>query len=414
MRLALSKLFTLLFALTAPHGFGGAVHAARAALARAGVGLWGVRLDTLEWLGVDGQRIYCTRRPDTTGFVLTSDSLWVGPLPAGLTPANTSIDRFGRRWAMVILPLPSDLVAAERLLIHESMHVLQPSVLPLPKYVDGNPEYLDGPIGRFWLKLEIAALADALDGKDAIADALIFRERRLGLTSADERRRELGLELIEGLPEYTAWRLTDSSGRGLAKVLRTPEAPQQSYVRRFPYLTGPAYAMLLDRVSPEWRRRLTDTADLGQMLLDAAIAKRYGAAEIASSEQARWEKRRAELEALTARFVNGSTVRIRPSKMTIAFDPRSQAPLGANGTVMYNVHWRADDGAELVAPDGALVTQDWRELRVPLDSATFTPGRLTAVRRWQTAGWTLTLPKGWNVSGDSASWIIAPDTVTPH
>jgi hypothetical protein len=309
----------------------------------------------------------------------------------------------------VVLPLPRDPATAERLLIHEATHTLQPSALPLPQSTEGavGSDYLDGPVGRYWLRLEIAALANG-----DVQGALVFRSERLGHAPPDERHRELALELVEGLPEYTSWRLTDSLG--LFNDLRAPEAPQQSYVRRFPYLTGPAYALLLDRVSPDWRRRLSDTADLGAMLVQATVGKRYGADEIASSEAARWEKRQAELAALTARFVAGPTVRIRPGVLHFVFDPRSQAPLGANGTVMYGFQWKADDGAALQAPDGALLTPDFKEIRVPLDSQSFTPGRLTTVRRWQAAGWTLSLPTGWNVTADGASWVITPDTVTPH
>ena len=377
-----------------------------------------MRLDTLEWMGVDGQRVYLTRKPDTTGYTMTADSLWVGPLPAGMVPANTSVTRWGRRWAMVVLPLPSDLTAAARLLIHEAMHVMQPSVLPWPiENAAGGAgmDYLDGPTGRLWLRLEIAALADALSGTaDAIPAALVFRAHRLDGASPDERRRQLALELTEGLPEYTGWLLTDSLG--FARVLRTPEGPQQSYVRRFPYLTGPAYALLLDRVRPEWRQGLTDTTDLGALLLEATVGKRYSEGDIVSAEQARWVKRKAQLDSLTALYVKGPTVRIRPKVMSLSFDPRGQIPLGADGNVMANVTWKADDGGELVAPNGALVTGDWKELRVSIEGQAFTPGRLASAKKWQASDWSLALPAGWVVRSDGTSWVITPgeDSVTPH
>jgi hypothetical protein len=406
--LALSKLALV--------GFAAAVHAARADLARDGGRLWGVRLDTLEWVGVDGQRVYCTRKPDTTGYTMTADSLWVGPLPAGIAPANTSVTLWGRRWAMVVLPLPNDVVAASRLLIHEAMHVMQPSVLPLPteNATGSGMDYLDGPTGRQWLRMELAALADALSGADAMSAALIFRAHRLGGASPDERHRELALELSEGLPEYSGWRLTDSLG--LVNVLRTPEAPQQSYVRRFPYMTGPAYALLLDRVRPGWRQGLTDTTDLGALLLQATVGKRYGEDDIASSEQARWTKRKAQLDSLIAVFVNGPTVRIRPKEVRISFDYRGQVALGSHGNVMPEMTWKTNDGAELTAPAGGLVTADWKELRIPLEGQTFTSGRLASTKKWQAADWNLTLPAGWVVRSDGASWVITPgeDSVTPH
>jgi hypothetical protein len=318
---------------------------------------------------------------------------------------------------MVVLPLPSDLTAASRLLIHEAMHVMQPSVLPRPNEpVNGSGfDYLDGPSGRLWLRMEIAALADALSGVDgALPAALVFRAHRIGGASPEERRRELALELSEGLPEYTGWDLTDSVG--FVAVLRAPEAPQQSWVRRFPYLTGTAYAFLLDRVRPGWRQGLTDTTDLGALVLEATVGKRYNEADIVAAEQARWAKRKAQVDSLTAVFVTGPTVRIRPKVVYISFDYRAQVSLGANGNVMPNLTWKTNDGAELLVPNGGLVTADWTEMRVPLEGQAFTPGRLASAKKWQAGDWSLALPAGWVVKSDGASWVITPgeDSVTPH
>jgi hypothetical protein len=102
--------------------------------------------------------------------------------------------------------------------------------------------------------------------------------------------------------------------------------------------------------------------------------------------------------------------------MSISFDPRGQIPLGADGSVMTDVTWKTTDGAELLAPVGALVTSDWTDLRVPLEGQTFAPGRLASTKKWQAADWTLTLPAGWVVRSDGTSWVITPgaDSVTPH
>jgi hypothetical protein len=86
---------------------------------------------------------------------------------------------------MVLLPIYGDSLGAERLLIHEAMHVLQPSVLPAPSYDEtgAGAALLDEASGRSWLRLEWKALATALRGSgaardSAVYDALLFRAAR--------------------------------------------------------------------------------------------------------------------------------------------------------------------------------------------------------------------------------------------
>jgi hypothetical protein len=115
-------------------------------------------------------------------------------------------------------------------------------------------------------------------------------------------------------------------------------------------------------------------------------------------------------------FVTGPTVRIRPKIVRISFDYRAQVALGPNGNVMPNMVWKTDDGGELLAVNGGLVTADWTELRVPLEGQAFTAGRLASAKKWQAGDWSLALPAGWVVKSDGASWVITlgEDSVTPH
>jgi hypothetical protein len=424
-------------------------HSARERLARDAGRLWSARLDTIPWMGVAGERVYLTDDPRAEGYQRYTagvTDLWTGPVPPGVAPANTSVTWAGRRWAMVLLPLPADTAAAVRLLIHEASHAAQPAALPLPSYGEAGAgaELLDRPEGRIWLRMEWRALAAALERQGAARrraaeDALLFRSARYAAAAPSERERERALDLVEGLPEYTAWTLTGGRPGELARLLRTATPPSSSYVRTFPYFTGPAYGMLLDQLGgPGWRAGLGPASDLQLLLLallegpgpelgaalrgraadsaDPAVVRRraeaagagYGLATVRREEDARWVTREHELAALRARFVTGATLRLRPSALRISFDPGAQASLGDAGTVMRGLVWKGNDGAELQAPGGALVPPDWSELRVPLDSAVFSPGPLAAPGEWKTAGWTLTLPAGWVIAPDGASWVVTP------
>ena len=434
--------------------FARAVVAARAAFARDGGRLWGARLDTIAWLGVHGGRTYPTVDPRQAGF--TPDGpLWSVPLPSGVNPANTALDWGGRRWAMVLLPLPSDSAAAVRLLLHEASHVAQPAVLPTPRYMEGGAgaEQLDRPEGRVWLQLEWRALARAVEAalghdvdtaaaaRDA-ADALLFRARRYLDADAAERTRQRSLDLVEGLPEYTAWRLgtdRETAMRFAATIHR--EAPRiASFERGFPYFTGPAYAFLLDwRAGDRWRSGLAATPDLQRLLLAtlpstppavaAALgddppapaaagelrrladdaARRFGGDSLRAAEERRWTTREGERADRRRRFVDGATLRIRqPGGLSVTFDQNGQVSLGAAGTVMAKLVWKGADGAELRAPAGALVAADWQELRVPLGDVRLEPGPLASRTELRGDGWTLVLPPGWTVAADGASRVVTP------
>jgi hypothetical protein len=101
------------------------------------------------------------------------------------------------------------------------------------------------------------------------------------------------------------------------------------------------------------------------------------------------------LDSLRTRFVSGPVLRLVPPALRISFDPNRQYPLGDAGTVMLNFRWVSDDGAELVATGGALVSPTWNWFQVPLGDLAIAPGALTSPLALTGDGWTLTLPAGW-------------------
>lgn len=405
--------------------------------------LWGRRLDSVPLFLVSGKAVLLGADPGRSGYTPDGSGWWKGALPAGVVPANTSVTWAGRRWAMVLLPLPTDSLAAERLLVHERWHVIQPAVLPIPAYDQFGPgaALLEHPDGRTWLRLEWRALAQALAAPPrsaaasaAVRDALIFRARRYALADSAERTRERLLDLTEGMAEYTAWKLTESPATALEHAVRVTAPALETYARAFPYYTGPAYGYLLDRRAPGWIPRLRTTLDL-QTLLAGTLgrdheeiaawlhgrgapsaltraaeraAERYGLRAVRKAEQARWQAHERMLAELRARFVDGPTVRIDPGAVRVSFDPTRTTSLDSAGTVYGNLEWKGAGGAVLSAPGGALIAPDWSEIRIPVDTARFTAGTLVREQRWLGAGWSLTLPAGWVIRAEGTSWVVTP------
>ncbi|HEY8212427.1 MAG TPA: hypothetical protein VIG99_33320 [Myxococcaceae bacterium] len=414
--------------------------------------LWG-RPVTAPWLFVRGDQVYSNFDAHTDALTPVAARalpegvpLWTAPLPPGLSPSNTAVEWEHYRWAMVILPLPASDPEALKLLIHESFHVWQPTVLQLKPFNETVPgsDLLDQPEGRIWLRLEMLALQEALTSPKpddaALARALLFRARRLQAATPEERDRERLLELAEGCAEYTGWALSGGTREDLIRALA--EAPKNpTLVRSFPYATGPAYGALLQQRNERWRFHLVATPDLPKLLAltlepvsaawaEAALggsaakdavdakAQREAAAfnldAIRKEEERRWAARQKQLADLKARFVSGPTLRIRPAALRLTFDYRASVPLGDAGTVLAAVGWKTDAGADLSAPGGALVSPNWKEVRVPLEKGVRLPsGALAAKARWKGKGWTLTLPAGWVMSAEGDSVVASPPPA-PH
>lgn len=388
--------------------FSVAVRSAQALLAADGGVLWGMRIDQVEWMGIEGDRALLTAA--VAGAEPQPDGTYLAARPKELSPANTSVDWMGRRWAMVVLPLPGREADAARLLVHEAFHTLQDRVLPLPAFDENGPgtALLDEPRGRVPLRLELEALARALEThgparKRAVRDALFFRRSR-ALLSPEEAERERLLELREGMPEYTAWKLSRAPAAELAAQVRAAER-DESYARSFAYATGPAWGYLLDALSPGWRRRLARTRDLQKLLpLDPGNrpSTDYGEARIRAEEDARWNRLQRELAELRARFVDGPVLRLRPGALRVSFDYRGQRTLPGAGTVMQKLSWTDGAGSSLTADQGALIAADWSELRIPLVEMP-ADGTLQEARTFTGPGWTLTLAAGWKLSRDGKS-----------
>jgi hypothetical protein len=371
---------------------------ARALCERDGGRLWGVSLCA--------PMVIADMRTQT---IASSQPAPEGARPRGLGIVNAPVQWGGATWSAytwndVATKTPRD---RRELFLHELFHGVQPQLgLGAPALAT---EHLDAAEGRYWLRLEWRALARALreSGQQrnlAVRDALAFRQARRMLYPAsveDER----GQEITEGLAAYTGTVLAaesaaDAITRGIELLDGTETvALEASFVRTFAYMSGPAYGLLLDASSPDWRRRVRSTDDLGTLLMRAvavqpatdatASASRYGGAEIRASEQKREQERQQRLAELRRRFVDGPVLVI-PGGGSGMSDSRGAAVIPAVGTVYFGPFRASGDWGTLEAEKGVLVASDGRSRRVPAparrDDGTFSGD-----------GWTFKSAPGWVV-----------------
>nr|MBO2488598.1 hypothetical protein [Gammaproteobacteria bacterium] len=332
---------------------------------------------------------------DSDGVLKERDGVFTGALPQGVPVANTAVDWAGRRWSMVVLPLPEDRVARRVLLAHESWHRIQDELGFAASSLTCS--HLDTERGRTLLRLEMRALAQALRSEGdsrwrAARDALLFREQR-HREFGDAAQTETALDRNEGLAEYTGVRLgaSEAAERYAAAQLDRFDSAS-SYVRSYAYATGPAYGLLLDQLRPSWRTIPVGLApaalleaelgidDLITEAVVAAAAARYDGAVIQAEEAQRAERQRIRTAELTQRFTATSRVVLPLQRMQMEFNPNLITTLEGLGNVYETLTVR-DVWGELRAQQGALISADFKQLVVSKPSSDGLSG----------PGWTLSL-----------------------
>jgi hypothetical protein len=336
-------------------------------------------------------------------------TVYVGVVPPGIPLANTSLDWAGRSWAFVLQPLPEDRTYRLALLLHESYHRIQDSL----GLGGGDPlnAHLDERDGRFWLRMELRAMAAALRDSGAAAlaatrDAMRYRAIRNHLYPGSDTL-ESALELHEGLAEYTGIALAlTAMGQPPSRAADLLDSFQArpSFARALGYGTGPGLGLLLDRYSPGWRGRVAQHGFAAQLAaavrvpLDSqpdeaamrSLAAAYGASQVALEEDRREVARQQRLTEYRGRLVAGPVLVLEQKGLSRSFDPNTLIPLAGEGTIYPTGSFGAAWGSLEVREGGALVSPDNRMLRVPLPSEA-SGNKVTG------KGWELELAPGWHL-----------------
>ena len=383
--------------------------------------LWGRHVDgPMFFVDPETRQVVANMR-DSAGIFHEQNGVWVGTLSLDQSPANTALVWAGRRWSMVMWPVSDSRYARGRLLMHESFHRIQ-NDLGLPPSDRANNQFGTAE-GRIWTRLEWRALVEALvrsgeERRQALTDAMTYRARRelLSPTAADDER---ALELNEGLAEYTGYALSGLPHSALydrIAVNLAQSEQQDNFARAFPYVSGPAYALLLDATGQPWRNRLNARSNVAEMAarayginkIDPANADsrsaRYSPARMIADERAR-ETRRVAIEArLRAKFVDGPTVTLIPgSKFNYSFDPNGATPLENVGTVFETSRVTDEWGTLDVSSGGVLMRRGAWSITAVVVSA---PAGDAPPMKGD--GWEIHLAPGWSIQRGTrvGDWVV--------
>lgn len=369
--------------------------------------LWGVTLCGPMLLVDPKTRAVVANQADKQNVLSKNGNVFVGRLPAQVNVANTATQWAGVKWTMVVFPLPEDKIRRASLLAHESWHRVQDDIGFPGSHAANN--HLDSRDGRVWLQLEWRALSAALlsrgnQRRRAIADALLFRTHRRAIfpnATAEER----GMEMHEGLAEYTGIKLSGSPRLDQYAVGSLKDGPRlETFVRSFAYTTGPAYGILLDETRTKWRENLKKEDDLGSLLqkklsirLPQNIkqtaelrAKNYDGDSLQATETEREDKRRKLLAEYRAKLIDGAVLILPIVRMNMRMNPGTLVPLEPVGTVYPDIRI-VDAWGILTVTKGALIKSDFSRIYVSA------PTRLSA-SPIEGDGWTLEPNTGWTIA----------------
>ena len=348
--------------------------------------------------------------PDTKGILTKNGKVYTGILPQGINIANTSLDWNGKRWSMVMLPLPEDRYERLNLIIHELFHRIQPKI-GFADLIIKQSNHLDKLNGRIFLKLELAALKKALmSDNDAavqknIKDALLFRHYRYELYP-EAKEAENTLEMKEGLAEYTGSVLSGRADKELKEhyiksINNFFNYP--TFVRSFAYVTIPVYGYFMNLRDKNWNKGITKSTNLTDFitkffhvnipadLKDTInnIKGEYGFNKISAFEINRDKERKKLMTELEMKFEKNPVLTIRFENMSIQFNPRNIMPFKNLGTFYPNLRI-TDNWGILSVKNGALLGKNWHQVTVS-EPTEITD---TTIRG---KGWNLLLNKNWEL-----------------
>ncbi|MDR2913737.1 MAG: hypothetical protein LBV74_02720 [Tannerella sp.] len=348
-----------------------------------------------------------SNEPDTAGILKPEGDIYSGILPDNIIIANTAINWNGKRWAMIMLPLPQNKQARISLLAHESFHRVQPMLGFAIRDIVNN--HLDDKDGRIYLRLELEALKKAIQAsskrelQQCLTDAMTFRKYR-NMLYPDTDTTENLLELNEGIAEFTGLiiggrskkQMTDYFVNGINNFYTNP-----TFVRSFAYFTTPVYGYLLYGKNKNWNISITDSTNLTDCFIRAfhidlpidlkksvdINSGNYNGKIIVQEEATREEKIKKLVAEYKYKFIESPHFELQFEKMNISFDPRNIMPIEDKGTVYPNIKV-IDLWGILTIDNGALLSPDWD--KISISNPVETEGKKVIGD-----GWTLELTDGY-------------------
>jgi len=375
-------------------------------------GLWNRNLYGAILLVDPQTRQVFANESDSEGRLQRTGYIYTGILADNVIISNTSMEWSGKKWAMIMLPLPYNKQDRISLLAHESFHRVQSS-LGFILYNTAN-NHLDQQDGRIYLRLELEALKKAVQApserelRHHLTNALTFRKYRHTLYAGSDTT-ENQLELNEGIAEYTGQicggRVKNQVAYWIDAINRFFTNP--TFVRSFAYYTIPVYGYLLYDKNRQWNHDITSDTNLTDYFIKAfgvripedvrlrvmRLSGEYNGTVIVREEAERDKRTKENIAKYKRMFIEQPHLEIQFDKVNVSFDPRNIVPIEDKGTVYPTIRV-SDLWGVLSVSSGALMSPNWQKISVT-NPALINGNTITG------NGWTLELTDKYTVVEDS-------------
>jgi hypothetical protein len=349
--------------------------------------MWGINLYGASMFIFPASRVIIANEPDNEGELVLKNGVYIGKLPDNINIANTSFDWNGKSWTMVSWEAISknDKYSRDKLLIHESFHRNQDNIGIKPAMTENT--HLDELQGSILLKLEFIALSHALtseqnlDRTKHLTNALKIRNYRQAIYPNNN---ENIFEIHEGMPEYTGFKLCGMDKKLLPKVVAKQlqvSMDKEGLANSFPYLTGPAYGLIIDELSENWLEHVvngkslpeistqliesdipTDTAML--KLEVAKIIDQYDANSLVKKETEKFEQQKQLISEYKEKFIEGDLLIITNDNLQFRFNPQEKLTPLEPGVVYKTMRISGKWGIAEIR-NGILRSNDWQYFLLP-------------------------------------------------
>jgi hypothetical protein len=346
--------------------------------------LWGHQLYGPILLVNEETREIFANEADSADILTKDGSIYTGKLPKEMNISNTALNWNGKRWTMVVLPLPEDNSERLSILIHELFHRIQPKI----GFSNLQPKpckHLNTFKGRVYLKLELEALRKALSSNnhDAqmkhVQNAIMFRLFRYELFQG-AKESENALEFNEGIAEYTGTILSNWNDKELRKhYIQAIDNlyENRTFVRSFAYRTIPVYGYFMKQKNEYWNKEIITKDDLTDFMIEqfnieipvdlektvTRIRGDYPYQSIIEFETERELKHKQVLAELEKKFQVNPVLVVPVVSMNFQFNPGNLIPFKDIGTVYPNLRV-SDSWGILTVEQDALIEKDWSKITV--------------------------------------------------
>lgn len=348
--------------------------------------LWGINLyGPIMFVDPETREVIANKQTKDSSFT-KKGNVYYGVLPKEINIANTARDYKDELWTFV--KWNNNLLSEKErniLLIHECWHRIQ-SQIGLPPCFSNN-YHLDELEGAILFKIELMALLQAIQKEETddiikdVRNALIVRQKRQMLFPDNN---ENIYECHEGLAEYTALKLYYNNKPEKDIVIRITDKLEsnlnkEGYSNYFAYLTGPAYGMLLDKLSSCWTKDILNgksiidvvsgfVEDLDNLDMDDEIERiidYYNIKDFINQEKIVLNNLKEEERKIKEEFLESDLLIIQNNNISFTYDPNEKIiEIDSLGFIYKTMRLSGDFGI-IDAHNGVMITYNWGNFIIP-------------------------------------------------